>query len=289
MLIQKLREQTDFTPTEKTLADYILANIEHFGNPTVAGLAAASYTSKAAVLRLCKKLDFASYSEFRNALTQEIESLIRFDLLLSKEPFNERTTQKEIVEKIPILYDKILTEIRSALDLRVINRIVQRISSSHIVDIYGNGITHTIAATAAFKLATLGIDCNVHSGLNEHHAVFNAGQKDRTALLFSLTGGNKAIAKTAEYLRKNKIYTIGMGGDYYQTLKEQCSEYILLPKNQDLLGMEIMSPVIACNYVLDILFTALLVKNYRRHVETAAQVQNISISELEQWSQYKAK
>lgn len=289
MLIDKLREQAGFTPTEKTLADYILTNIEHFDNPTVAELATASYTSKAAVLRLCKKLDFSSYGEFRNVLQQEIESLIRFDLLLSKEPFNERTTQKEIVEKIPILYDKILTETRSALDLRVINRIVQRISSSHIVDIYGNGITYTLAATAAFKLAALGIDCNVHNGLNEHYVVFNAGQKDRTALLFSLTGGNKAMVKTAEYLRKNKIHTVGIGGDYYQTLKEQCSEYVLLPKDHNLLGMEIMSPVIACNYVLDILFTALLVKNYRRHVETAAQVQNISVSELEQWSQYKAK
>ena len=289
MLIQKLREQSDFTPTEKTVADYMMENMESFGNPTVAELAAASYTSKAAILRLCKKLEFESYGEFKNAFQQEVQSLIHFNLLLSKEPFHEKTTQKEIIEKLPVLYEKALTDMRSMIDQRVMNRIVQRIASARRVDIYGNGITHAIASMAAFKLETLGIDCNVHNGLNEHYVVFNANQERRIAILFSFTGGNQAVVKTAEYLKRNKIYTVGIGGDYYPTLKQQCSEYISLPKNDDMLGMEVMSPVIVYSYVIDILFTALLVRNYRKHVETAAKVQNIAISELDRWSQNKAE
>lgn len=289
MLIQKLREQTDFTPTEKVLADYILENMEHFGNPTVMELAGASYTSKSAVLRLCRKMGFVSYSEFKESLKQEIQSMIHFNLLLSKEPFHEKTTQKEIIDKLPILYDKIVGDMHSVIDPRSIHRIVQRISAAGRVDIYGSGITHTLASTAAFKLASLGINCSAQSGLNEHYVVLSANQRNQVSILFSLTGGNQSIVKTAEYLKRNKIYTVGIGGDYYKTLKGLCSEYICFPQNQDLLGMEVLFPVIACNYVIDILFTALLVRDYRKHVEAAAQIRNISMSELERWSQNKTK
>ena len=77
MLIEeKLTKQELFTTTEKRIADYIRRNIEAAVYMTIEELAKATYTSHSAIIRLCKKMGFSGFKEFRFELGREVHQLI---------------------------------------------------------------------------------------------------------------------------------------------------------------------------------------------------------------------
>ena len=47
-------------------------------------------------------------------------------------------------------------------------QVINRLSQAKRISIYGTGISYTIASQAAFKIMTLGKECDAHSGINEH-------------------------------------------------------------------------------------------------------------------------
>ncbi len=66
MLIEeKLTKQELFTTTEKRIADYIRRNIEATVYMTIEELAKATQHSDSAIIRLCKKMGFSGFKEFR--------------------------------------------------------------------------------------------------------------------------------------------------------------------------------------------------------------------------------
>ena len=45
-------------------------------------------------------------------------------------------------------------------------QVINRLSQAKRISIYGTGISYTIASQAAFKIMTLGKECDAHSGIN---------------------------------------------------------------------------------------------------------------------------
>ena len=57
MILEKLRERKRFTNSEKLIAEYVLKHPEQLYQLSVEELGKETYTSKATVIRLCKKLE----------------------------------------------------------------------------------------------------------------------------------------------------------------------------------------------------------------------------------------
>ena len=72
-LIQQLEQKRDFTSTEAAIADFILNNLEELPQLSITELAQMTYSSKAAVTRMCRKLGQEGYKEFRLAFAVELE------------------------------------------------------------------------------------------------------------------------------------------------------------------------------------------------------------------------
>lgn len=82
MLMEKLKEQTDFTNLEKEVARYVLENLERIPGMSSKELAEASFTSKATVVRLSQKLGLAVYLDFKLKLVEEINQKNRLSQML---------------------------------------------------------------------------------------------------------------------------------------------------------------------------------------------------------------
>lgn len=65
MILERLKAGEGFTHQEKAVADYILDQIETIQSMSAEELARASYTSKATVVRLCKKVGVARYQDLK--------------------------------------------------------------------------------------------------------------------------------------------------------------------------------------------------------------------------------
>ena len=103
---------------------------------------------------------------------------IRVNQLLSKEPITEKSTLPDIINTLPKLYDKAITDTELCMDKNVMIRICNRIRTADRIDIYGNGISYILAQSAAFKFATLGMECAAYDSVNAHF--LSAGKRYAT-------------------------------------------------------------------------------------------------------------
>lgn len=278
MLIDQLSDKNGFTNTEKILADYILEHRNEVAELSAEEMGQASYTSKAAVLRLCKKLGLSGYPAFKKQLESEIDELYRNSEQLGPEPVTEKSTYRDIINIIPTLYENVISRTRLEFDTRTMLRVIRKLRHVEKIDLYAAGITATAASAAAFKFMTLGIDSAAYTGLNEHYVVADKHRKNKAAIVISFTGNNPAMVSIARYLHKNGIYVVGIAGSEQPEFMCWCSDFIEIYTRNAIAGLDVIESLTATNYILDILFTALLASDYQKNSRDAADV--LTIREL---------
>ncbi len=274
MILDKLAAKKDFTHSEKEIAAYLLNHLSSSTQLSAYQLGQKTFTSKATVIRFCKKLNFSGYQAFKEQLALEVNEKLKLELVLAKEPVTQQTTLTEIFTIVPTIYENTLTNINLAIDEVAFKRIISHLRKSASVDLYGAGITYACATAAAFKFQTLGIKCNAYSGINEHYVMATRSERNRVAIVLSFTGANHAMVAIAKYLKANGVFVIGIGGNEVDHLRKYCDEYVELFSKELVMSMEVVTPFIAITYIFDLLFTSLLVADFDQHVGYALDVLN---------------
>ena len=134
MIIRKLEEKMDFTNNEKVIADYILDNLNELSLLSAENLAKKSFTSKASVVRLCKKLKVKGYRDFQRKIEKELAEMYKIQGLLSKEPVNTLTSYEEIVSIIPTLYERVIGDTKFNLNPEVMKKIIEKLKKSKKIE-----------------------------------------------------------------------------------------------------------------------------------------------------------
>ena len=75
MIVEQLREQAGFSPIERSIADHFLSAGEALREQSARSIAARLYTAPSTVSRLCKRLGYSGYNEFRDASLDELRYL----------------------------------------------------------------------------------------------------------------------------------------------------------------------------------------------------------------------
>ena len=275
MIFEKLEDQTNFTNSEKCIAEYILKNPFSIAEVTAAELGKMTLTSKATVFRFCKKLGVKSFDELKQQIQYESHEKERVRHFMKKEPFDQTSTIRDVTGNLPFFYDSAIISTNAMMDNGQLARIIKRLKDAEIIDFYGVGITHSCAEAAVFKFQTIGKTCAAYSFLNEHYAV-SQKHKKKVSIMLSYTGGNQGIINCARKLKKLKMYVIGIGGVVSTELKECCDEYIEIYQKDLVTSFEVMTPYISMTYILDVLFAGLLVQDFDRHFEDAMEAKELS-------------
>lgn len=272
MILERLKAKEGFTHQEQAVAEYILKHMEDIQGMSSEELARASYASKATVIRLCKKLGVAGYPELKYQLVSEMVQNIRVNQLLNKEPITEKSTYQDILDTLPKLYDKAITDTRLCMDKNVITRIFNRIKAAERIDIYGSGISYILAQSAAFKFATLGMECSAYESVNAHY--LSAAKKQKSvSFIITFTGANRSMIDVARYLKKTTdTYVVGIIGRHNEEMKKWCDEMVEIPSRDSLLSLKVVTSFTATTYVLDIFFSMYLAQHYENHVQSALEM-----------------
>lgn len=272
MLLEKLKEEANLTNHEKDVARYILEHMDQIPEMSASQLAKASLTSKATVVRLSQKLGLAGYQEFKLKLVEEINQKKRINLLLVNEPITDQSSYYDIINTLPVLYDKAVTNTRLSLDKNRMNRINNILQHAECIDIYGTGISYTLAQSAAFKFATLGLESSAYESINGHYLAARK-RKKTVAFLISFTGANRTIIQTAKYLREaTKNYVVGIMGPHNDVIQTWCHEIVDIPNRDSLLSLDVISSFSAATYVFDIFFSLLLSSRYEDHAKSSLEM-----------------
>lgn len=68
-ILERLRAKVGFTDTEGKIADYVLGHSRQISGMSAETLAKATFSSKASIIRMCRKIGLSGYREFQIVLT----------------------------------------------------------------------------------------------------------------------------------------------------------------------------------------------------------------------------
>lgn len=272
MLLEKLEAQANFTNHEKEVACYILENMDKIPAMSSTELAQASFTSKATVVRLSQKLGLAGYQEFKLKLVEEINQSNRLAQMLAGEPITDKSSYSDIINTLPVIYDKAVTNTRLSLDKNTMIRITNFLKRAECIDIYGTGISYILAQSAVFKFATLGLECAAYESINAHYLAARNSKKT-ISFLISFTGANRTVIQMARYLREaTNNYVVGIMGPHNQVIRKWCHEVVEIPNRDSLLSLDVITSFSATTYILDIFFSILLSGRYEEHAKSSLEM-----------------
>lgn len=273
MLLVQLREMKNFTNHERDVAEYILGHMDQIPDISAGELARASLTSKATVVRLSKKLGLSGYQELKLRLVAEMNQSERISQLISKEPITGNSSYSDIILTLPGLYDKAITNTRLTLDKNTMMRIGRFLQGAECIDIYGTGISYVLAQAAAFKFATLGLECSAYESINGHYLAARK-HKRTVAFLISFTGANRTVERMGEYLMAaTNNHIVGILGPHSQVTGKWCHEVVEIPNRDSVLSLDVITSFMAGNYVFDIFFSMLLAGCQEEHVKSSLEMQ----------------
>ncbi len=181
MILTQLSTLTTLTHTEKALAAYILEHPDQVPDMSTMDLARVSLTSKATIVRLCQKLGLSGFQEFKLKLVAELSQNQRISQILENEPITGESSYGDIIQVLPGLYDKAITNTRLTFNKNEMIRINNFLQNAESIEIYGTGISYLLAQSAAFKFATLGVECSAYESINEH---FLASRRNMKTIAF---------------------------------------------------------------------------------------------------------
>lgn len=256
MIIEKLLNKDFLTENEKSIAAYLLDAHNHIENLTSLQLGEYSYTSQAAVVRLYKKLGLHSYREFLNMIILERNEYFKTNTINKDNLADSLKRNENSCAVIAQLYEQTMAQTNLLLDTKVLSRVALRLLKANMIDIYGVGISETLAKQLFFQLQSLGLNCCFHDGINKNY-VLKSHHLNRVSILITLTGMNETVYHVAQLLKQKKIYTVLISGWDNQLLESQCDDVLKFGyKVYD--DMDTVCSVFAGKYVIDVLTSTCL-------------------------------
>ena len=264
-LLQKLEQKRDFTSTEAAIADFILHNPEELGRLSITALARMTYSSKAAITRMCRKLGQEGYKEFRLAFAVELEKQ-RYDRqeVDFNYPFSSHESAASVMRSIHLISKEALDICYAAVAPEVLERTAKTLLAAERIFIYAIGDTWITACAFSNMLMKLGIFCVMPEQYNERLAVTYSATERDAALFISYSGGTIPFLKTElGVLRRAHCRTILLS-----TL-DQCEgidHFIVIPAREQTRGKAAgYYSQTAIRYILNCLYGMIYAADLPKH------------------------
>ena len=290
MLIEdKLIRQDTFTTTEKRIADYLQANFEAAVYMTIEELAKATYTSHSAIIRICKKLGFTGFKEFRLELGREVHQLLaQFDQTIDANfPFSEQDDGATIAKKMAELSIQAVKKAQLQIENQPLDTIAEKLTQAKRIFVFAKGDSQITARKFQNKLVKL----NKFLILAEEYSdsSWNAANltKEDCAVFISYSGRIHHYEKIMSYLKHVGTPTLLLTGNEHSEMAKKASMCLVISQGElDFVKVATFSSQIAFDYVLNTLYSIMYAQNYTANVlnlkEKKQLIQNGLLKEYRQ-------
>ena len=279
MLIEdKLIRQDTFTTTEKRIADYLQANFEAAVYMTIEELAKATYTSHSAIIRLCKKLGFTGFKEFRLELGREVHQLLaQFDQTIDANfPFSEQDDGATIAKKMAELSIQAVKKTQLQIEDQPLDTIAEKLTQAQRIFVFAKGDSQITARKFQNKLVKL----NKFLILAEEYSdsSWNAANLTKVdcAVFISYSGRIHHYEKIMSYLKHVGTPTLLLTGNEHSEMAKKASMCLVISQGElDFVKVATFSSQIAFDYVLNTLYSIMYAQNYTANVLNLKEKQQL--------------
>lgn len=271
MLIKdQLREKKNMSNNEKIVANYLLKADENIEKDTVRTVAEKTYTSPSTIIRLCHKLGFTGFSDFKNKFLNEVKYFnLRFQNVDVNFPFRREDTAREVMSKITDLYIETIKDTEKVVDMRTLLRCRKICSESEEIHIFSYGTYLNQAYSFKEKMMKIGKKVMISSNLNYQLYEAEIMQAGDIAIIISYSGETNNSLLIAKQCRKNNIPTIAITSIGENDLTKICDETLYISTKESLYkNIGDYSIHLSVSYVLDVLYSLIFQNDFEHFYET---------------------
>jgi len=245
---------------EQRVANFILKHAEELIYLTVTELAERTQTSESTVVRLCQKIGYKGYQEFKIMLARDMVGPAEtvYEQIASGDSLEALKT-KIFQANAQALKDTI--EVLSDAELR---RAVEAIAKARRVEIYGIGGSAPLALDAYHKFMKLGISA---VSLNDGDLMAMSSallSVDDVALGISHTGASRDVCDAMESARNAGATTICITHRATSPITKASNIKLYTAAKETAFGSDATSSRIAQLSIIDVLYAGIANQDYDR-------------------------
>jgi RpiR family carbohydrate utilization transcriptional regulator len=256
-LIERAREVLPrLRPSERKVAELMLADPNAFSGLTLAGAARASGVSEPTVLRFCEALGCDGFAEFRLRLARSAA----FGVPATHSVISPADPPARITEKI---FDYTLTSLdraRRHLDPAAVAAAIELLAAARRIEFCGFGASGIVAQDAQQKFPLFGCPCGASTDHHQQYMVAMTMGPGDVLVAISHTGETLAVRRAAAAARRRGAKAIGITGRGDAPLATACDIVLVV---ETLENTDVFTPTIsrlAALVVVDILSTGVALR-----------------------------
>ncbi|WP_136194145.1 MurR/RpiR family transcriptional regulator [Actinomyces procaprae] len=189
MIREDLQDKTGFSAAESAVADHLLQLGAAIRGLSARAIARQVHTAPSTVVRLCQRLGFEGYPDFRDAYLDELRYLSSaFTDIDANHPFTAADDDASLAGKLTVLYHETIDDTAGLLDPAVLTAAAARIAAARTVHVFSQGVQADVAADFADKMSRIGRQVTVHPLADRGFYTASTLAKEDLALAISYSG-----------------------------------------------------------------------------------------------------
>ena len=279
--LNELKRMNKLTSTEQGIVNYILTNPEELEKISSRQLAELTYTSPATVVRICQKLGFSGYSEFKIKYLQEVNQTPMIDQINRTNPITSEDSLHRIVNKVAALEITAIEQTKKGIDLDQLNRVSGLLNQATCIDFYAFDNNLHLAKNACSHFLYAGKQAVIHDSSNAQFMQAFASVEGHVAIIISRTGENQMLYRIATILCEKKIPLLVLTESRHSSLAKISTEHLYLYNVHRFTDMGTILFQTSVQYLFDLLFAILFSRNFENSVK-----QNEMYEEINEYHQF---
>lgn len=276
-LLDQLKQQRDFTNNEQRIAAYILANLPAMTTIYLKDLAAATYTSHSAIIRLAQKLGFRGFREFQTALTTAAANEAHaLDTVDANFPVAPNDDAQMIAKKMAALTVNTINATYQQLDTALLQQVAQTLRGAQRLFLFAQGDSQMRARSFQNKLVKL----NQFAIIAEEYGdeAWNAANltPNDVAIFISYAGTTRTHQQFVTYLQQQKVSIVVLTGNPDSPLLSAATYPIVTVQSEyNFAKIGTFASQAAFEYVLDTLFSLMYAQDLPTNLRSLQQKQQL--------------
>lgn len=260
----RIREMVlHITPSERIIAEYILAHPEEMAHMSVADLAERSGGSQAAIIRLCKSLGFKGYPDLKMKVVGDLQMQDTYEY----REFSPNDPIGSIVQNVSHNNMQSIRDTMKILDLGHLQRAVEALSRASRIFFFGTGASNLIAQDAQQKFLRINKASFTFTDPTVQLTAAVTIQADDVAVGISYSGETKPVIQSLMYANEAGAATICITKYGNTTLGGVASIPLFIASTENEIRSGAMTSRITQLNLIDILYLSVASANYAESVE----------------------
>ena len=207
VFLSQLRQALDnLSPSERRVAEWVLAQPRSALNEPIAQIAAAAEVSQPTVIRFCRSLGCRGLSDFKLRLSSGLTATVP----LQHSRVTVRDSVLELGAKVFGNTASAILQVRDQLDADQLELAIDMLSKATRVDLFAVGHYGGIAHDAQFKLLRLGVPCAAHVEGRLQVLVAKKMRPGELALVISSSGSPQELLDALDSAKQAGAMTLAI-------------------------------------------------------------------------------